>query len=340
MNSTCAAKPERIAAIDCTFCPKSGKKTEGLDFFYNGTHSKSERGLEWSLLSVIDLDQNTAYSLSAQQTPSGLSHSEETHNSPNRVDWYLSQVQEHRDQLPPDIKYLAGDGFYSKKKWVDGIRALELHPIGKLRHDARLKYFYAGPQKPRGRKRQYAGFVDYCLIDTPPEQAQGFEFVATTEEGIELYSAWVYCEAFKRPIQVVYLLKVTATTSSYALLYCTDAQLSPIDIYRYYKARFQIEFIFRDGKQYLGLTHCQARDSQKLNFHVNSVLMVLNVLKVHWFEQQCHAQSKQAFSVANYKRAAFNEHLLAKFISMLELEQTFDKSQPAYLQCLELGLIA
>ncbi len=164
------------------------------------------------------------------------------------------------------------------------------------------------------------------------------------DDDIDLYRAWVYSEAFKRAIQVVYLHKVTPTSSSYILLYCTDEQLSAVDVYRYYKARFLIEFIFRDSKQYLGLTHCQARDTQKLNFHVNSVLLTLNLLKVHWFNQQDTQpqkdEPKKPFSVANYKRRAFNEYFLSTFISRFGLEQTLDKSQTEYQQCLELGIIA
>ncbi len=332
---------EQIAAVHCSFVPKSGKKTEGLDYFFNGSHGKSERGLEWSLLSIIDLKQNTAYSLNAQQTPAQLETSDESGSpSPTRIDYYLQQVKQVRNHLPSLIKYLAADAYYSKKTWVDGIVALDLHAIGKLRRDSRLKYFYNGPQKPRGRKRQFAGFVDYTAIDSPPEYACGFEFVETVDDGIDLYRAWVYSEAFKRAIQVVYLHKVTPTTSSYVLLYCTDKNLSAVDVYRYYKARFQIEFIFRDSKQYLGLTHCQARDSHKLNFHVNSVLMTLNLLKLHWVRNKSNVETHKTFSVANYKRWAFNEYLLSSFISRLGLEQTLDKSQDEYRQCLEIGLIA
>ena len=326
--------------VDASFVPKSGKKTEGLDYFFNGSHSKSERGLEWSLLSIVDLKQNSAYPLNAQQTPAQLATDEASSASSTRIDWYLKQVHLARKHLPALIKDLVADAYYSKKKWVDGILALDLHAIGKLRRDSRLKYFYNGPQKPRGRKRKFAGLVDYTLIDSPPEHALGFEFVETVDDDIDLYRAWVYSEAFKRAIQVVYLHKVTPTSSSYVLLYCTDEHLSAVDVYRYYKARFQIEFIFRDSKQFLGLTHCQARDSRKLNFHINSVLLTLNLLKVHWAKNKIDGEEHKAFSVANYKRLAFNEYLLSTFISRLGLEQTLYKSQDEYQQCLELGLIA
>jgi hypothetical protein len=49
---------------------------------------------------------------------------------------------------------------------------------------------------------------------------------------------------------------------------------------RYYKARFQIEFLFRDAKQFTGLNDHQVRDQKKLDFHLNLSLTALNLLPV------------------------------------------------------------
>jgi len=61
------------AAIDCSFIRKSGNKTYGLDIFYNSIHAKPEKGLEISGLAVVDVDYNTAYSVSTWQTPAKMS---------------------------------------------------------------------------------------------------------------------------------------------------------------------------------------------------------------------------------------------------------------------------
>jgi hypothetical protein len=45
-----------------------------------------------------------------------------------------------------------------------------------------------------------------------------------------------------------------------ALLFSTDINLDASEILCFYKSRFQIEFIFRDAKQFTGLSDCQARD--------------------------------------------------------------------------------
>ena len=48
----------------------------------------------------------------------------------------------------------------------------------------------------------------------------------------------------------------------------------------YYRARFQIEFCFRDVNGYTGIMDCQVRDKWKLDFVFNASFTSLNVAKV------------------------------------------------------------
>ena len=52
------------------------------------------------------------------------------------------------------LRYLLMDGAYSKQNFVDGVRDLGLHPIGKLRADANMRYLYQGPKAARARSPQ------------------------------------------------------------------------------------------------------------------------------------------------------------------------------------------
>ncbi len=65
--------------------------------------------------------------------------------SPNqqRPDWYLEQLVATKPYLPKSAQHVVSDGFYSKIKWVDGVTALGLDVIGKLRCDAALRYVYS-----------------------------------------------------------------------------------------------------------------------------------------------------------------------------------------------------
>ena len=75
------SKHSQIAVVDCTFLEKSGRHTHGLDWFYNGKTQRAERGLELSVVAIVDIEQNSGYALSAQQTEADLSESEQTQSN-------------------------------------------------------------------------------------------------------------------------------------------------------------------------------------------------------------------------------------------------------------------
>src|SRR5437868_12538672 len=150
-----------IAAQDASFIPKSGKRTYGLDHFFNSCAGRAERGLEISTLAVVDVTSNGAYTLAVAQTPPSEALLREDQEQ-TRIDFYVKQLHAHRHLLPPAITYLAADGFYAKQKYVDGVRACHLHLITKLRCDADLRFLYSGPrEKRRGRPRLYDGKVNF-----------------------------------------------------------------------------------------------------------------------------------------------------------------------------------
>ena len=85
------------------------------------------------MLSILDLKFNTAYALNTQQTID--------QNRKTRVDLYAQQVIATREKLNQlNIKYLAVDAYYFKKRFVLAVREayFGLQIIGKLRHDANL----------------------------------------------------------------------------------------------------------------------------------------------------------------------------------------------------------
>jgi hypothetical protein len=174
-------------------------------------------------------------------------------------------------------KYLAADSFYSKKAFVDGVVQSDLHLVSTLRIDADLRDCYTGPQKPRGAPRKYDGKVDLHDLSR-------LQWIGQCESGIELYSQVVWHISLKCQIRIVYRLdRRHPDKPRAALLFSTDTDLEPERLYDYYKARFQIEFIFRDAKQFTGLGDCQSRQQSALDFHFNATLAALNLAKL---EQQ------------------------------------------------------
>lgn len=366
-----------IGVMDASFCPKSGKRTYGLDWFYNGCASRTQKGLEVSVIAVVDVVQPRAYTLSVQQTPATPAHLkpkrkgkpeskatvsqaqiqairetlEQLPPAPTepsvlsveseamtRMDHYLAQLKNARAHLPPQLKYFAVDGAYSKQKFVDGVVSLGLELVGKLRSDANMRYLYTGAQKSRGAKRQYDGKVRLNDLSR-------FEHVEQIAPELNLYTAIVWHVSLKRQIRLACLVDTRKPgKTGYVLLFSTDVNLDAKLILSYYKSRFQIEFIFRDAKQFTGLCDAQTRDANRLDFHFNASLTALNLAK---YEEQCRHQSiddspqeSVPFSMSSYKRMAFNDHLLELFISKLALDPTLIKSHPNYEKLRHHGIIA
>jgi Transposase DDE domain len=364
----------QIGVMDGSFIPKSGKGTVGLDWFYNGSASRSEKGLEISVLAVVDVSAGRGYTLSVQQTPARVATPPKPPNHgidaamlaavsaalqqlperstteteaavavtpPVRVEWtrtddYLEQLRHSQPHLPAAVKYLAVDAAYSKRKFVNGVVALKLHVIGKLRIDANLRYCYEGEQKARGRTRLYDGKVD--LTDR-----RRLTWVSQPEPGLQFYTAIVWHFSLARKIRIALLVDTRKPgKTGLVLLFSTDVDLDAQTILTYYQARFQIEFIFRDGKQFTGLADCQSRHPDKLDFHFNASLTALNLAKYQAQSQQTTTDTERkadVFSMASHKRAAFNDHLLERFISQLDLNPTLIKSHPNYQNLRAYGLL-
>jgi IS4 transposase len=214
--------------------------------------------------------------------------------------------------------------------------ALKLHPITKLRHDANCLFLYTGPHPPRrGPRRKYDGKVNF-------QDLHRFEDLGTLEEHphVHLYTALVWHVSLKRKLRVVVLVNRKDPHKPRSIvLASTDLELDGYKLVEYYVARFQIEFLFRDSKQFTGLADCQARAEAALDFHFNAALATLNLARAEelraWTEQIPHV-----FSMASWKQRQFNERLLDVFIERFALDPTWVKNHPGYDELRTYGAIA
>ena len=307
---------DQALVMDASFVPKSGKHTYGLDRFWNGSHSRAEKGLELSTLAWLDITDNCAYCLSVEQTPPSVATAD---LEATRMDVYLDQlsrvVKAHNLRF---LRYVVTDGAYSKQKFVAGVRGLELHQIGKLRADANLRYLYQGPKRPGpGRQKTYDGKVNWSDFSR-------FERLDTEDEHIVLYQQVLNHVQLQCNLQVVVV--VHTQRNRYAVLFSTDVNLEPQRLYRYDKARFQIEFLFRDAKQFAGLSDCQARSKATFDFHFNASLSAVTFAKLGARHQTGNCD--QAFSMASLKRRAFNQHWIDRICEHLANGQSLAKTSP------------
>jgi hypothetical protein len=328
-------RSELISAHDASFLPKSGKQTFGLGHFFNGCASRAERGLEISTLAVVDVTRRCAFTLAASQTPPG-EDATQTELEATRVDFYAQQLHAHRHRLPPSITYHCVDGYYAKKKYIDTVVSLHLHAITKLRSDADCVFLYTGPHpKRRGARRKYDGKVNF-------QDLSRFEDLGprVDEPHVHLYSAVVWHKTLKRRLRLVLLLnRKDPAKPRFIVLGSTDPALNGHKLVELYAARFQIEFLFRDSKQFTGLLDCQARAESALDFHFNAALATLNLVRAEDLGMP-QGQEPHVFSMASWKQCHFNERLLDVFMEKFALDPTWVKNHACYDELRTYGAIA
>jgi DDE superfamily endonuclease len=185
---------EHVLAFAPSCVPQSGKRTPGLDMFWNGAHSRAEKGLEMATLAWIEVTDNSASTLSVEQTSPAPHRGTEA----TRIDTYLAH-SEHVVTTPQlhALKSLVADGYCSKQKFVDGICALEMHLISKLRPEAHRRHLDQGPRSTGpGRPKTDDGQVSY-------HELSRFEHVDTDDQDIALDHQVVNHPHLKRHLRLV-----------------------------------------------------------------------------------------------------------------------------------------
>ncbi|MCP4399155.1 MAG: transposase [bacterium] len=304
-----------IGVFDCSFLPKSGDCTYGRDKFWSGTDKKAQYGLEISVVGCIDTQRKQAWTVDVRQTPAELSsETKDTEETYPRVNFYLDQVDDLiRYPDVPDISHWVSDGYYAKTTVFDRIALLGKHLVTKLRCDANVKYFAIGKQRngTRGKYKTYDGKVDYADLSRFIDEGRHPD-----HPHLHMYRQVVYGVRFTRKLNVVIL--VNTTTQKSVVLASTDLTQDALTIVNLYKLRFQIEFIFRDAKQFAGLTHCQARDKKRLHFHFNLSCSAINLARA---EMELFGT---ASSMNSYIRKAYNTRVVERIIDNLDLGAEFD----------------
>jgi hypothetical protein len=289
--------------------------------------NRAKWGLEIGGLAAIDIDNHTAIHLEAVQTLKG--------DDQNLTDWYAGVISERKETLRTVSKYVVADAFFSKKPFADQVIATQMHLISRLRDDADLKYLYNGPQTGKqGRPRIYDGKIIIKDINR-----DYFRLIYSNEEET-VYAAVVYSKSLKRKILLVHVTYLKASgKDAYKLYFSTDLSMDPKDVLDYYHGRFQIEFLYRDGKQHTGLHDSQARSENKLHFHFNASLTSINIAKaVHWLSLP--KEQRAAFSMADIKTMNHNALMLNRFFDVFGINPYSTKNQNYVKELIFYGTMA
>ena len=317
----------RAIAFDPSYIPKSGKKTDGVGWFWSGCAAKAKWGLEISGIATLDLDNHTALHLEAVQTI--------PEDGESALAFYARIFEERAEKLKKISDIVVADAYFSKEPFVSRLQACGLDVVSRFRDDVRLCYITTNVKTgKRGRPRTKGAEVDLENLNM-----KHFAIVKQSEE-VTLYTAVVHAVALKRLVRIVLAEFVSdAKRTSSKIYFCTNIEMEAEEILEIYQTRFQIEFLYRDAKQYTGLTHCQARNKEKLDFHFNASLTAVNLAKVaHWYS--IPIDQRKSFSLSDIKTINHNALLLNQFMTMFAIKPNVLKNIQNVNELLLFGTIA
>ena len=317
-----------ILGVDAVFIPKYGNHTPDLASYWSGCQGRAVRGLEGTCVTWIDPTTHQPVPLSITQTPAALPAGQ------SRVDFYatvtLNTIAQLPDQLKKQVQAVVGDAYYTKLKFVARVvDEGQLPFVGKMRKDANLKHLFTGSRtgKP-GRPRLYDGRVslhDYARWDAMPWAGECM-----------VYSVVAYSVSLKRQVRAVAV--VSPGSRKMEVLFSTSITMTAATIIALYRARFSMEFPFRDGKQFAGLSECQSRQVEALHFHWNMAMTAVSAARLSQLSDQ--RAGPLVFSMEDEKRRAYNEFFAERILSILMQEQTGRKCEDLLADLLSLGVKA
>lgn len=346
---------------------KAGQHTYGVDRFFSGVQRQTVPGLAFFALALVGTRQRRAFPLQLQQVvrteaekeaarqrtaakkqpkstparPPGRPKGRQTQSlsevvlTPDlqRIQAML-QTQQQLIGSSVGLTYLVLDGQFGHRGGLSMTRQCDLHLISKLRSDAAVYAAYEGPQARRGARRKYGAKLDYQHL--PAAYLKETQVASGVQT--QVYQAQLLHKDFRQALNVVVIVKTKLANGARAhvVLFSSDLSLGYASLIDYYTLRFQIEFTFRDAKQYWGLEDfMNVQQTAVTNFATLSLFMVNvgHVLLGQW------RQAEPQASILDLK-AAWRAHTYVKrTLQLLPHPPTADLIAPLVRQVARLGAI-
>ena len=173
------------------------------------------------------------------------------------------------------LRYFVLDGFFGHNNALQMVKQCGLHLISKLRTDAALYFLPTTPYAGKGRPRIYGERLDPRQIDA--KYCLSTDMIGNLKT--EVYQMKLRHKKFTDLLNVVCILKTNLTTKQQAhvLVFSSDLTMDAEKMIDYYALRFQIEFNFRDAKQYWGLQDFMNVNKIPVNNAVNLSMFIVSV---------------------------------------------------------------
>lgn len=273
---------EYIAAGDEVVVSKAGKETHGLDRFFSGIQQRVIPSLSFFAFSLVNVQEERSYPMqivqvvrspeekaaskaktaarkTAEKKKRGrpLGSKNKTKKEEVALNAELLRIQTALKSLLETVgtsiklKYVVLDGHFGNYPSAFMVKHADLDLISKMRSDVALYLPFEGEYGGVGRPAKYGQKINVHQLDTKYLKETSTEDHLRTE----IYQGQFYNKEFAFILNVVIILKTNLKTGAQAhvVLFSTNLELAYEKIIKFYSLRFQIEFNFRDAKQYWGL---------------------------------------------------------------------------------------
>ena len=366
-----------VLAVDEVVEKKAGKKTWGLEWFYSSIAGRPIRSVSNHAISLVDTEEKYSFVLTHQQTvkpvrqsktrgkkkskltkkknkdknkataskkkggrPKGSKNKQNVKNKGLLYESFealLTLVVPLLLVLCPNLKYVLADGAYGNKTCCLVVRQFNLDLISKLNRNTTLYLPYEKEYSGKGRPRKYGKKLDYQKL------SEDYLVSDVTQDGVQTKTYQikkVWTKKMPYLINVVIIIKkiLESEKTSRVVLFSTDLELEAEQLIKFYSLRFQIEFNFRDAKQYFGLSDFknikkqQVENAVGLAFFMDNIsLILIRQAKTKWKEDNISIQDLKA-----YYRA---EKYLESILNTLHIESQTVLNNDQFDQIRKIGAI-
>ena len=229
------------------------------------------------------------------------------------------------------VKYAVFDGAFGHNDALQMVKLGGLHLISKLKKNSELYFPYEGAYSGRGAPRKYGERINYKNVPIK------FLIKSTCENSIktDIYQMKLLHKLFSQKLNIVIIVKENLKTKSrdFVILFSSDLDLDYEKLIDYYKLRFQIEFNFRDAKQYWGLEDFMNIKETTVKNAINLAFFMVNLS--HILINKVRLQNAE-FSVQDLKAYFRGSKYVDEVLKLLP-----EKLDPILIQQIfkELGII-
>jgi putative transposase len=333
-----------LLAADETVEGKAGTSTHGIGYFYSSIIQKAIKSVSFLATVIIDVEAEKSYFLACKQViqikkekivvevkkdeikkkgrqkgSKNKPKTESTAQSYQTLKAILLLIMRNLNTSLPHLNcfHIVLDGFYGHEDYLLLALTHKLNIISKFKHNAHLIFKYDGPQSGRGRHKTRGNRVDLHLIDKT-------HLVKTiNEKSLNITTAVYQFNAYtpkiaKHLLNIVVLVHINSVTKkeSRTILFSNDLRLSAEEIIKYYSLRFQIEFDFRDAKQFYGLSdfknYKEKQVTNAVNLSFTMTLVGKLILKKYKEKLKCESMGisdlKVLFRLQKHVEIFFNDN--------------------------------